>query len=122
MIAAAFIVAILELSPDRNIPLLTKAGKNCFAIYLIHRPLTLIFSKVFASEGAKVQLIAAVVFSVLAIILLGSDFIAVRLNRFLNICVESITREGSHRYVKAAIVIFAILLLVIPAAVKIIRN
>ena len=122
LLAAAFIIALLQLSPEKKIPLLTKAGKNSFAIFLIHRPLVLIFSEVFASSRNRVLLVASFVFTVLAVVILGSDFVSGYLDRFLSGCAACFTDKQGHRTGKAAIAAFLALLLLVPAVFAICWN
>lgn len=122
LIAAVFILALLLLSPDRKLPILTKAGKNSFAVFLIHRPLTLIFSHVFASGRSRVVLIASFVFAVLALPVLGSDYVAGILDRFLSACTACVTEKQGHYRGRAAIAVFLSLLLTVPAGAAIYWN
>ena len=119
MTAAAFIVTLLNLAPDCKIPVLTKAGRNSFSIYIIHRPLTLIFDRVFASRAAAVQVWAALAFTVLALVMLGSDFVSGKLDRFLNFCTDCISGKRRNHLCRRAIAAFIALLLLIPAGVQI---
>lgn len=82
-VAALVTVGLLCLIPNRKIPVLTKAGKNSLAIYLIHRPLTLIMNLFLARLSNGYIIAAASVFTILSLILLGSDAVAQHLDRLL---------------------------------------
>lgn len=119
-IAACFIMAMLRLSPDKKLPLITKAGKNSFAIFLIHRPLTFIVAAALPSSGTLVILTVSVVFTVLSLIVLGSDRVSNALDRFLDACADCLA--GRKRAApRAALSILLALALIVPAAAKLCR-
>ena len=89
IVSALSIVTILVASVEKNIPLLTKAGKNSLAIYLLHRPFTLLFSEKFSAS--EFQICAAIVATFLITLVFGSDKFSGLLKKFLNSIVESLT-------------------------------
>ncbi len=89
IVASLAIVTLLISSVEKNIPLLTKAGKNSLAIYLLHRPFTIWFSESFSTS--EFQIGAAIVATFLMTLILGSDFVSNALKKFLNSIVESLT-------------------------------
>ena len=89
IIAALSILTLLLASAEKNIPLLTKAGKNSLAIYLLHRPFTLLFSEKFSAS--EFQIFAALVATFLMTLIFGSDRFSGGLKKFLNSLVESLT-------------------------------
>lgn len=114
--ASLCIAAILLLSVKFRIPILTKAGRNSLAIYLIHRPLTLILNRFLAPLSAPMQLAAAAVFTVLSLLLLGSDFVSGILDRILSFFTDAfmLSDGGSKRKriigrIVACLLVFALL-------------
>ena len=84
IIAAAFaaIVSMLWLMPDKEIPFLTKTGRNSLLIYLVHRFITLIYYGEFfkAADYSGKYLIYAFVASVITCLVFGGD----RINGVVN--------------------------------------
>ena len=89
VVAGLAIVFLLAASIEKNIPLLTKAGRNSLAIYLLHRPLTIWFSEIFSKSDF--QICAAVVATFFMTLVFGSDKFGGALKKFLNGVVESLT-------------------------------
>ena len=54
LVSVVFIFAMLVLSLDKKILILTTAGRNSLAVYLIHRPFTMVFYKVFGGYSQAV--------------------------------------------------------------------
>ena len=120
IIASLSIMILLLGSAEKNIPLLTKAGKNSLAIYLLHRPFTLYFTEIFSARSTEFQICAAVAATFLITLVFGSDLVSGALKNFLNKIVEAIS--DSHAKFKEAAVriiffvfIFSILCLPIVA-------
>lgn len=97
MIASSCILGILYLAPDRRIPVLTKAGRNSLAIYLIHRPVTLVLNRVLQFLSWKSLLAAAVLFTLFALIVFGSDRVTGWLNRILRFFTEGFLGTGPEK-------------------------
>ena len=88
VVASLAIWILLICSVEKNIPLLTQAGKNSLAIYIFHRPITIWFSETFFDS--EFQILAAVIATFLMTLILGSDFVGNKLKKFLNGIVESL--------------------------------
>ena len=58
--STCFVIALLHGAPNRRLPLLTRWGQSTLAIYLLHRPVTMVFSAWIAPMPTGVQLAAAV--------------------------------------------------------------
>lgn len=115
-VAALCILVLLFLTPNRKIPVLTKAGRNSLAIYLLHRPVTLVLNRFLTPFSTKAQMLAAVVFTLFALTVFGSDFISGLLDRILAFLadgflgVRSETDRGRWKRVLAFALVFCILL------------
>lgn len=89
VVSSLVIVILLISSVEKNIPLLTQAGKNSLAIYIFHRPITIWFSETFSTS--EFQICAAIVATFLMTLIFGSDAVSNALKKFLNDIVESLT-------------------------------
>ena len=72
--------------PNKNIWLLTKIGKNSLYIYLFHRIITIIIDKELFTQSKYSNniILYSLLFSLLIIIIFGSDFFAKIINNFIN--------------------------------------
>ena len=124
--AALCILALLFLAPDRRIPVLTKAGRNAMAIYLLHGPVTLVLNRFLTPLSTRAQLLAAVAFTCFALTVFGSDLISGLLNRILAVLtdgflgVRSETDRGRRKRILAFALVICILLA--PAARLTVRK
>ena len=91
IISGLSIVVLLTASVEKFFPILTKAGKNSLAIYLLHRPLTLLLAEKFSASSTELQLCAAIIATLLMTIIFGSDIVSGALKKFLNNIVESLS-------------------------------
>jgi Fucose 4-O-acetylase and related acetyltransferases len=94
-VASLVIIGIMFLGTDRRIPILTKAGKNSLAVYLIHRPITLILNRFVAGLSWKLLIGYAFVFTLLSLLIMGSDLVSKGLNGVLNAVSEGFLSAGS---------------------------
>lgn len=127
IIASSCIVALILLVPRFNIPILTKAGKNSLAIYLIHRPITIVLNRFVADFSAVYLLIYAVLFTLLCLALFGTDFVSKLLNSVLEFLTDGYLRSdegGKTKKYLSTIAAFGliILLLALPVFVKLIAG
>lgn len=73
-IAIAMIIAILNLTPQTSIFLISKWGKNSLSIYVLHRFITFIFIKAFpTSNYSNVYILYAVLASAITLTVLGTN-------------------------------------------------
>lgn len=98
IIASLSIATLLLSSVEKVFPLLTKAGRNSLAIYLLHRPLTLWFTEKFSSSSTELQICAAVVATLAMTFVFGSDTVSNALKKLLNRIVEAITSARAAAY------------------------
>ncbi|MBQ6005763.1 MAG: CapA family protein [Selenomonadaceae bacterium] len=110
IVASLSIITLMLASVEKNIPLLTKAGKNSLAIYLLHRPFTLLFSEKFSVS--EFQISAAIIATFLMTLIFGSDKFSGLLKKFLNNIVESLTniKGVAFRVSFLALIIFVMFL------------
>ncbi len=113
-ILAVSILAILTLlicSVEKNIPLLTQAGRNSLAIYLLHRPFTIWFSESFSTS--EFQIGAAIIATFLMTVILGSEIVSNALKKFLNNIVESLTTINGAVF-RIIFSVFVLLVMCLP--------
>ena len=110
VVSALSIIILMLASVEKNIPILTKAGKNSLAIYLLHRPFTLLFSEKFSAS--EFQILSAIVTTILITLVFGSDKFSGLLKNFLNKIVESLTsiKGIAFRLIFLSFVIFIMFL------------
>lgn len=101
--AGLCIAAMLCIFIEKQIPLLTKIGKNSLSVYLLHRPVTLWFSGMVLFNSEQEQIVKACVCTFLVIIVFGSDFVSDRLKSFLNICVDALLGGGTGSQLKYSV-------------------
>lgn len=117
-IAILMIISLGSIIPEREIPLLTKWGRNSLVIFLLHRYFTLIFVKILPIEQFnQVNIIYAVIASFFTLLLLGQDFISLKLSSFFDNITNTIFNDGiyntNHHYFKETITIIGIIILLI---------
>lgn len=93
--AGVSIVSMLFIFVEKQIPLLTKVGKNSLAIYLLHRPITLWFTGAVLYNSEQEQILKACIGTLLVIAVFGSDFVSDYLKKLLNSCVDSLVWQDS---------------------------
>lgn len=71
------------ITPEKNIPLLTKFGQNSLWIYILHRPFTLVMSEVIGKYSDSFIILVSIPATIILCMILGSDLAAKYLNRFL---------------------------------------
>lgn len=91
--SACFVIALLHGAPNHRLPLLTRWGRNTLAIYLLHRPVTMVFAAWIAPLSTGVQLAAAVCLTGALCGICGADAVAGRVDRFLARCAAVVTER-----------------------------
>ncbi|MBR5768183.1 MAG: CapA family protein [Clostridia bacterium] len=119
-VASLCIAGLLCASPERKLPLLTKWGKNSLAIYLIHRPVTLVLNHIIGRFSTKILIPAAVVSTVVILALAGTDFVTRLMNRVLDFFADGLISVGnriaSGRWQKILCLILVLCIVAAPAA------
>ena len=110
IIAFTAIYALRYLSPDRNIPLLTKLGRNSLWIFILHRPITFLLSDHMESMSAAAMILTALAAALLICFILGSDLAAKYLNKFLAQGVSIFTTGGGKKAIFAKAVLICVAL------------
>lgn len=121
IIASLAIVTLLLSSVEKVLPLLTKAGKNSLAIYLLHRPPTLYFSENFSAGSTEFQIGAAIVATLLMTLIFGSDIVSDALKKLLNGIVESLTTIKGVAF-RLSFLVFVLFVLCLPMIAKLPGN
>ena len=117
IVAAMSIATLLFASKEKVLPLVTKAGKNSLAIYLLHRPPTLWFAEKFSASSTEFQIGAAVIATLAMTLVFGSDKVGDLLKKFLNGIVESLTTVKGAAF-RIIFLAFAIFILCLPIMAK----
>ena len=96
IVAFLAIYALRYLSIDKKIPLLTSFGKNSLAIFLFHRPFTLIFSDYYRFFG-NFLIPSAVAVTVLICLVFGNDYVSNSINYVSNGFVGIFDKENAKK-------------------------
>jgi fucose 4-O-acetylase-like acetyltransferase len=76
---------ITILTSNRQIPLLSRLGRNSLAIYVLHRPITFIFVLMFPKENySELFVLYALIATAITVSLLGLDVVSGKLNSFFD--------------------------------------
>ena len=124
-VAFCVIGGMLLLSPTRTLPVLTKAGKNSLTIYLIHRPITLALNHYFSHFSTSELIIASIAFTVVVLLLLGSNSVTKVLNSLLNIVVDGFIigeKDNDVALWKRVLVLVLILCMLSAPIIRISKN
>ena len=114
LFAAAFlaVTAIIELFPDKKIPFLTMVGRNSIAVYILHRPFTLIFNHL-PLVNVWHWFIAAFAVSIIICLVFGNDRCGMLMNGFLDTGAKLMTNIGEtnkKKKIYTSAVIFIVIL------------
>ena len=113
------IYALRYLSPDKNIPLITMAGRNSLWIFLLHRPLTFLISDTINNMSAGMMILASAAAAPLICLIFGNDIIAPYFNRFADSGAEIFTGNSSNKINPAKL---AVLFVTLGFAVSALLN
>ncbi|MBE8953035.1 MAG: CapA family protein [Quinella sp. 1Q7] len=113
IVSGAAIATMMLVSIERNVPILTAAGRNSLSLYLLHRPLTLLFTEKFSSATTETQIGAAVAATLLMTLVFGSDAVSGALKKFLNAVVESLTNVRGAVF-RITFLTFALFIMCLP--------
>ena len=111
-ISSAAIAGMLLTVPNRNIPLLSKIGKNSLLIYLVHRFITIIYYRtLFPSKTySSIYLLYALIATILVCVLFSSD----RMNQWFSSSIDRAAAALNHKESELGrcLIIFIILLFI----------
>ncbi|MCI5904403.1 MAG: CapA family protein [Oscillospiraceae bacterium] len=95
------IYALRAVSPDKKLPFFTMTGRNSLGIFLLHRPITLLFGDIF---GEKEWVIAAAFLcSVIICLAFGNDLVTGLLNAYIKAGAELLTGTSEKKKGRADI-------------------
>ncbi len=117
IVASLSTAFLLTASREKVLPLLTRAGRNSLAIYLLHRPPTLWFAEQVSAQSTEFQICAALAATLLMTLVFGSDAVSNALKKFLNGIVESLTTVGGAAY-RIIFFVFVGFILCLPIMAK----
>ena len=123
-VASICIIGLLFLMPQKNIPLLTKPGRNSLAIFLFHRPITFAMESLVVGFSTEVLLLYAAGFTFVVCAVFGSDFVSTQLNKALSCLADILLHVGDrskYRWQKIILLLIMFALLSLPLINDIIR-
>ncbi len=108
LVAFLFIFILYLNIPKVKLPIITKAGKYSLLIYLIHRPITLLFKHYFPiSDYSRYYIIYAFIASIVVLIIFSSD----KINEYFNKFIDFLTSDNQKSIIFIIIMFIFILLL-----------
>lgn len=118
-VACLATLAILVVTPNVRIPLLTTIGANSLTVYILHRFFVLIFERAYAPSATGMGLIAGSLLGSLSLlVLLGNPLVAGLMDGFLDRGSSLFTRAPSKGFLglcsKALLVLMALAVAVAP--------
>lgn len=122
LLVIAFIsIFLLYFSlPNKKLAFITKWGKNCLLIYLIHRPITLIFQKIFTYQTYDNRYIFySLIATFLTMLIFGSDVVNKYFNKFISFLTFKTMNSSLFKY---AIVVFMIFILLLKPVDILVNN
>lgn len=108
IIAALAILALRNVSPSRNIPLLTMIGRNSLWVFLFHRPFTLIISDLVRDKGTAAVILIAIAASLVICAVFGCDIFCKYANKFAGSGTALFTGGKKSGLAKAAVLVVAL--------------
>lgn len=101
---------------EKKLPLITKAGKYSLLIYLVHRPITILFNKVFKSVNySNNYILYSLIGTIIVLIIFSNTKLNNSFNKFLNYLTENTKRAIS-------IILIILLLLLVAKPVTIMTD
>ncbi|MGN0992657.1 MAG: acyltransferase family protein [Bacilli bacterium] len=111
VIAFISIFLIYFSLPNKKLTFITKWGKNCLLIYLIHRPITLIFQKFFTYQTYDNRYVFySLIATFLTMFIFGSDIVNKYFNKFISFLTFKITNSNFFKYLIIFLLIIILLL------------
>ncbi len=83
VIGFLYVIAFIGTVSSKRIPLITDIGRNSMSVFLIHRVITLVFSKYATDKGIVYILAGAVLTTLVICVVFGNDFVGRKLNSYL---------------------------------------
>ncbi len=108
IIASLAILALMNISPNRNIPLLTMIGRNSLWVFLFHRPFTIIISNFVRGMDTAAVILISTAFTLLICAVFGSDILSKYANRFADSGTALFTGGRKALAAKAVVLVIAL--------------
>lgn len=119
LIAFISIFLIYFSLPNKKLAFISKWGKNCLLIYLIHRPITLIFQKIFTYQTYdKIYVIYSLIATFFTLLIFGSDMVNKYFNKFISFLTFKISNSTFFKY----LLVFLIVLVLTLKPIEMIIN
>jgi len=104
LIAFLAITALRHLTPSKKIPLLAMMGENSLAIFVLHRPFTLIISDFIKTDNVAVIIGISLLATVIICLIFGNKFISNILNRLSADAADIFTHKSTKKFSPAALI------------------
>lgn len=122
IVSSLMICAMMLLTSDRQIPLLTKIGRNTLPIFVMHRMITMYYYKSdwIVSLQARYQIILSLILTLIIAAFFGSELFARVFNGFIRNCTDSLVADNrknrKYKIYRSGMGIFIILVMLMPVA------
>lgn len=123
-ISLLIILLLLLTMPNKEVPFLTKLGKNSLLVYLVHRFITIIYVYFFkAGQYNDLYILYGLVASIITCWVLGFDFLNKFVANIFNGVADRLTsNDKKFQYWKTVLMVLIILVLMIKPCKKIYDN
>ncbi|MBP0972910.1 MAG: acyltransferase family protein, partial [Oscillospiraceae bacterium] len=108
LISFLAIWALRRITPDRNIPLLTKFGQNSLWIFILHRPFTLLLSKYIDKLSPVLMIVIALAAAVVFCLVLGNDLLVKYMDKLIDGCTAIFTSEEKKKFDLSRLVVLGV--------------
>lgn len=128
LVGSLAIVALVILTPNKTLPLITAFGRNSLGIYLFHRPITKYVARYFLkSTEMPVSLLIALFSSLLICFLFGTQWVNTALDQYFNTVTDVVTgrRKAESRIqqlVMVSFLAFTFFIILFPVIANCLHN
>ena len=105
IIAFAAIYAVINICPDRKLPLFSMLGRNSLWIFVLHRPFTIWISELITDQRQSIIIIVSLLGTVVLCLIFGNDLTSKYLNRFADSGAAIFTGEDKGKFTIAKLAV-----------------
>ncbi len=123
IISLIAIFTLYIIIPDKKLKIITNAGKYCLLIYLIHRPFTLIFQKIFSYKTYDdIYVLYALILTLILVIIFSTSKINNLFNTLINKLLKNLKEKTLYQTIAVIFILLMLLLKPIESLYYEIKN
>ena len=96
LIAFGAIYSLRLFGLNKKIPFISSFGRNSLGIFLLHRPLTILFSNIFRTNTVLI-LILSIVITFIICMLFGNDYVSGAINKITDGFAELFSKKTKNK-------------------------